>query len=98
MTRIALCSTVPQVCAEKFVTTPISEKTTAGAGPVGHIMGPARATLFQVGGQNFSKLEVVLKPCLGKIEISIYFRPTFKNDDPMGNPLCGQEVKYYHSK
>ena len=70
MTRIALCSTVPQVCAEKFVTTPISEKTTAGAGPVGHIMGPARATLFQVGGQNFSKLEVVLNRCWAKIEIA----------------------------
>ena len=70
MTRTALCSIVPQVCAETFVTTPISEKTIAGAGPVGHIMGPARATLFQAGGQNLSKLEGVLIRCVVKIEIA----------------------------
>ena len=69
MPRTALCSIVPQVCAETFVTTPISEKTIAGAGPVGHIMGPARATLFQAGGQNLSKLEGVLIRGVVKIEI-----------------------------
>ena len=58
--------------SEKFAAAHILKKRQLAPGPVGHIMGPARATLAQIGGQNLLKNVVALKPLLAKIEIAFF--------------------------